>query len=116
MPSHIKALWKSCLVIPCSFDYHQSPPKVPGRVVWYQYARSGYPLVYDAWYNRKVISKFSGKTSLVRHGPRDCSLQISRVDSSLHMEKIYTWVDPENVGWKTYKFYDTTVTIQVERE
>ncbi|XP_030225228.1 Schwann cell myelin protein [Gadus morhua] len=115
MPSHIKALWKSCLVIPCSFDYHQSPPKVPGRVVWYQYARSGYPLVYDAWYNRKVISKFSGKTSLVRHGPRDCSLQISRVDSSLHMEKIYTWVDPENVGWKTYKFYDTTVTIQVEQ-
>ncbi|KAF4104366.1 hypothetical protein G5714_015353 [Onychostoma macrolepis] len=33
---------------------------------------------------------------------------------SHHGEKLYTWIDPENVGKGTYKFYDVTSTIQVD--
>ncbi|GAA6224944.1 myelin-associated glycoprotein-like [Lates japonicus] len=32
---------------------------------------------------------------------------------SHHRQKIYPWVDPDNVGRSTYRFFDTTVTIEV---
>lgn len=110
MPSNIKGLLGSCLVIPCSFGYYQYPPQNPERVVWYQYVRSGYPLVYDDWYPDYVISIFKGKTRvLTSTDSMTCSLQISPVSWSHHRLKIYPWVDPENVGTSTYRFFDTTV-------
>lgn len=116
LPSHIKGLEGSCLVIPCSFEYIQYPPNRPDRVVWYQYVSSGYPLVYDSWNPNGVINIFKGKTSreftkFTRSN--DCSLRIFPLTWSHHRQKIYPWVDPENVGRSTYRFFDTTVTIEV---
>ncbi|XP_035528098.1 uncharacterized protein LOC118335777 isoform X2 [Morone saxatilis] len=113
MPSNIKGLVDSCLVIPCSFDYNQYPPYRPDRVVWYQYVSQGYPLVYDRWYPEEVIKTFRGRTRLFSPAYKTCSLEISRVKWSDHRQKIYPWVDPENVGKSTYRFFDTTVTIEV---
>ncbi|XP_056236064.1 uncharacterized protein LOC130171837 isoform X2 [Seriola aureovittata] len=114
LPNNIKGLVGSCLVIPCSFDYYQYPPRRPERVVWYQYVSHGYPLVYDRWYPHSVINIFKGTTSLYRHtNSKTCSLRIYPLTWSHHRQKIYPWVDPENVGKSTYRFYDTTVTIEV---
>lgn len=105
----------SCVTIPCSFDYYENPPSNPNRVVWYQYVSRGYPLVYDSWKRMSVIGKFRGKTSRVNtfSGGKECSLKISPVTWEHHRERIYPWVDPENVGSRTHRFYDKTVTIEV---
>ncbi|XP_028280942.1 uncharacterized protein LOC114448280 isoform X2 [Parambassis ranga] len=114
MPSNIKGLLDSCLVIPCSFDYYRYPPRRPDRVVWYQYVSHGYPLVYDNWHPKDVIGIFRGKTQRVDDTTgKTCSLRIYPVTWSHYRQKIYPWVDPENVGKSTYKFYDTTVVIDV---
>ncbi|XP_058655411.1 uncharacterized protein LOC131554229 [Onychostoma macrolepis] len=42
------------------------------------------------------------------------NLLIKNLEQSHHGEKLYTWIDPENVGKGTYKFYDVTSTIQVD--
>lgn len=115
MPSNVKALLHSCLVIPCSFGSDSYPPYNPDRVVWYQYAWARYPLAYDPWYPMSVIDTFRGKTSRVnlhRNG-KECSLQIYPVMRSHHQEVIYPWIDPENIGSGTYRFYDRTVRIEV---
>lgn len=114
LPSNIKGLVGSCLVIPCSFDYNRYPPNRPDRVVWYQYVSSGYPLVYDSWNPKGVINIFKGKTSReFTYSRNDCSLRIFPLTRSHHRQKIYPWVDPEHVGRSTYRFFDTTVTIEV---
>ncbi|XP_030012812.1 uncharacterized protein LOC115434832 isoform X3 [Sphaeramia orbicularis] len=113
IPRYINALKGSCLVIPCSFDYYQHPPTRPNRVVWYQYVNHGYPLVCDDWYPNDVIRIFKGKTR-VYTADRKCTLMIDPVTESHHSQKIYPWVDPENVGRSTYRFFDTAVTIQVQ--
>ncbi|KAK7926297.1 hypothetical protein WMY93_008607 [Mugilogobius chulae] len=112
MPRHIVALKGSCLTIPCSFDYYQNPPVRPNRVVWYQYQSRGYPLVYDDWHSKSVIDIFRGRTRVSTYG-RSCTLEIYPVSYSHHRQKLYPWVDPENVGKGTYAFYDTTVTLEV---
>ncbi|XP_073671658.1 sialoadhesin-like [Paramisgurnus dabryanus] len=116
MPSEIRGLKGSCLVIPCSYSYTSNPPTKPRRVVWYQYVWSGYPIVYDPWYPDSVIYKFRGKTDTYnpKNSNRDCSLLIKSVDPSHNGEKLYTWIDPENIGKSTYKFYDVTSTIIVD--
>ncbi|XP_050957765.1 sialoadhesin-like isoform X1 [Labeo rohita] len=115
MPKDIHGLKGSCLVIPCSFNYTAYPPANPRRVVWYQWVSSGYPLVYDPRSPNDVIKKFRGKTDLYGDpSSRDCSLLIKNLELSHNGEKIYAWIDPENVGWRTYKFYDVTSTIQVD--
>ncbi|CAJ1061623.1 uncharacterized protein LOC122881428 isoform X3 [Xyrichtys novacula] len=114
MPSNIRGLLGSCLVIPCSFDYHEYPPRRPDRVVWYQYVSHGYPLVYDNWYPNNVINVFKGKTKAFTSTTfKKCTLQIFPVTKSHHMQRIYPWVDPENVGSSTYRFFDRTVKIEV---
>ncbi|RXN10422.1 sialoadhesin-like isoform X2 [Labeo rohita] len=114
MPKQIHGLQGSCLVIPCSFYYSSNPPKNPHRVVWYQWVSKGYPLVYDPWYPNDVIEKFRWKTDLYGDpSSRDCSLLIKNLDLSHHGEKLYAWIDPENVGWRTYAFYDVTSTVLV---
>ncbi len=115
MPKEIHGLQGSCLVIPCSFYYTSYPPENPSRVVWYQWVSRGYPLVYDPWYPNYVIGKFRWKTDLYGDpSSRDCSLLIKNLELSHHGEKLYTWIDPENVGRGTYKFYDVTSTIVVD--
>ncbi len=115
MPKQIRGLKGSCLVIPCSFSYTSYPPENPRRIVWYQWVSKGYPLVYDPWYPNDVIGKFRGKTYLYGEpSRRNCSLLIKHLEFSHHGEKIYTWIDPENVGWRTYAFYDVTSTIIVD--
>lgn len=115
IPNTIKAMLGSCVVIPCSFDYYENPPRNPNRVVWYQYVRQGYPLVYDNWYSQSVIDIFRGKTSRVTtfRGGKQCSLKIWPVTWHHHRQRIYPWVDPENVGQWTHRFFDKTVTIEV---
>lgn len=81
-------------------------------MVWYQYVSRGYPLVFDSWNPGSVISQFRGKTRRVEYG-KVCSLEINPLTWHHHRQKIYPWVDPENVGSSTYVFYDTTVTIEV---
>ncbi|XP_073719469.1 sialoadhesin-like [Misgurnus anguillicaudatus] len=116
MPSEIHGLKGSCLVIPCSYSYTSYPPTNPRRVVWYQYVSKGYPLVCDAWNPGNVIDKFRGKTYIYRHtnSDRDCSLLIKSVNPSHSGEKVYAWIDPDTIGWRTYKFYDVTSTIIVD--
>ncbi len=114
MPKEIHGLKGSCLVIPCSFSYTSYPPANPRRVVWYQWVSKGYPLVYDPWYPNDVIEKFRGNTYLYGNSSWDCSLLIKNLEPSHHGEKIYTWIDPENVGKSTYAFYDVTSTILVD--
>ncbi|KAK2880771.1 hypothetical protein Q8A67_018039 [Cirrhinus molitorella] len=114
MPKNIHGLKGSCLVIPCSFKYTSNAPKNPHRVVWYQYASHSYPLVYDPLHPKNVINKFRGKTSLYKNSSNDCSLLIKNLELSHHGEKLYTWIDPENVGKSTYQFYEVTSTIQVD--
>ncbi len=115
MPKEIHGLKGSCLVIPCSFSYTSYPPKDPLRVVWYQWVSKGYPLVYDPLSPGDVIEKFRGKTYLYGEpSNRDCGLLITRLETSHHGEKLYTWIDPEHVGYRTYAFYDVTPTILVD--
>ncbi|XP_051962497.1 sialoadhesin-like isoform X5 [Xyrauchen texanus] len=115
IPKEIHGLKGSCLVIPCSFKYTSDPPTNPNRVVWYQWVSNGYPLVYDPLNTNQVIDKFKGKTDLYGDpSKKDCSLRIQSLEMSHNGEKIYTWIDPENVGYKTYKFYDVTSTILVD--
>ncbi|XP_016128435.1 sialoadhesin [Sinocyclocheilus grahami] len=114
MPKDIHGLTGSCLVIPCSFSYTSNPPKDPRRVVWYQWVSRGYPLVYDPLYADNVIEKFRGKTDLYGSSSKDCSLLIKNLEPSHHGEQLYAWIDPENVGYRTYAFYDVTSTILVK--
>ncbi|XP_056611940.1 sialoadhesin-like isoform X2 [Triplophysa dalaica] len=115
VPKEIHGLKGSCLVIPCSFSYTSYPPTNPNRVVWYQWVSKGYPLVYDPEYPSDVIDKFKGKTALYGNSSnRDCSLVITHLDQSHHGEKLYAWIDPDSVGWRTYAFYDVTSTILVD--
>ncbi|XP_073671649.1 myelin-associated glycoprotein-like [Paramisgurnus dabryanus] len=117
MPKEIHGLQGSCLVIPCSFSYSSYPSTNPHRVVWYQYVSKGYPLVYDPRYPYAVIGKFRGKTDLYGNpSKRSCSLLIKGVDLSHHQEKLYAWIDPENVGWRTYMFFNVTSKILVETD
>ncbi len=115
MPTRIKALHGSCVIIPCRYDYNWYPPSNPNRVVWYQYVSQGYPLVYDNWYPSQVMRYFIGRTSrsYFYYNSRECSLKIDPVNYLQDKERIYPWVDPENVGRSTYRFFDTTVFIDV---
>ncbi|KAM4735172.1 uncharacterized protein FYW61_005721 isoform 2-T2 [Anableps anableps] len=114
VPRNIKGLLGSCLVIPCNFDYYRYPPKRANRVVWYQYVSRGYPLVYDNWYPNDVIPMYKGRTYVYTSSyQKTCTLRIKDVNWNDHRQKLYPWVDPENVGRTTYAFYDTHVTIEV---
>ncbi|KAI5625531.1 hypothetical protein C0J50_14745, partial [Silurus asotus] len=114
MPQSIHGLQKSCLVIPCSFDYSSDPPKNPYQIVWYQLVDRGYPVVFDSWNPASVIDRYKGRTSLYKQKFRGCSLLIEVLSLSHSGDKIYAWVDPENIGWTTYKFYDVSTIIYVD--
>ncbi|KAI5099126.1 hypothetical protein C0J45_11265, partial [Silurus meridionalis] len=114
MPQTIHGLQKSCLVIPCSFYYSSCPPTNPYRIVWYQYVDRGYPVVFDSWNPGSVIDRYKGRTNLYKPTYRGCSLLIKDLSLSHSGDRIYAWVDPENIGWSTYKFYDVSTIIYVD--
>ncbi|XP_067306344.1 uncharacterized protein [Pseudorasbora parva] len=114
MPKDIHGVRGSCLVIPCSFSYTSYPPQNPRRVVWYQWVSKGNPLVYDPLHENDVIEKFRGKTELFGDSSGNCSLLIKNLEQTHHGETLYTRIDPENVPWQKYKFYDVTSTILVD--
>ncbi|XP_046718568.1 uncharacterized protein LOC124394426 isoform X2 [Silurus meridionalis] len=114
MPHSIRGLQKSCLVIPCSFYYSSYPPTNPYRIVWYQYVDRGYPAVFNSWNPGSVIDRYKGRTSLYKPTYRGCSLLIKDLSLSHSGDRIYAWVDPENIGWRTYKFYDASTIIYVD--
>nr|XP_021322204.1 sialoadhesin-like [Danio rerio] len=114
IPQDIHGLKGSCLVIPCSFSYKSNPPQNPNRVVWYQWASSGRPLVYDSLHANNVITKFRGKTELYGNSNSNCSLLIKNLEQSHHNEKLYTRIDPENIAWTNYKHDDFTSTILID--
>ncbi|XP_039661215.1 uncharacterized protein LOC120561937 [Perca fluviatilis] len=114
MPSNIRGLKGSCLLIPCTFDYYYNPPRRPDRVAWYQYASYSYPLVCKDWDMRDEIDEFKGKTWTPNSGSgRNCDLLIKPVTQHHHRQKIYPWVDPDYTGKYTHAFWDKTVTIEV---
>lgn len=114
MPHSVYGLRRSCIVIPCSFSYSSYPPYNAYRVVWYQYVDRGYPLVYDSWYPKEVIDKYRGRTSIYKGSHLDCSLMIDDLSFSHDGDRIYTWIDPENVGSSNFKFFDVTALIHVK--
>ncbi|KAK3560905.1 hypothetical protein QTP86_022883 [Hemibagrus guttatus] len=114
MPSSIHGLHKSCLVIPCKFSYSSYPPQNPSRILWYQYVNRGYPLVFDAWNPTSVIDKYRGKTSLYKNTYRDCSLVIDHLRPHHNGDRLYTWIDPDTIGWTTFKFYDVSTLIHID--
>ena len=114
MPSNIRGLVGSCLLIPCTFDYYYNPPRRPDRVAWYQYASYSYPLVCKDWDMRDEIDQFKGKTWTPNSGSgRKCDLLIKPVTWAHHRQKIYPWVDPDYIGKYTHAFWHKTVTIEV---
>ncbi|XP_053543544.1 uncharacterized protein LOC108277733 isoform X2 [Ictalurus punctatus] len=114
MPHSVYGLRRSCIVIPCSFSYSSYPPYNAYRVVWYQYVDRGYPLVYDSWNPMEVIDKYRGRTMLYTGSFLDCSLVIDDLSLSHNGDRIYTWIDPENVGSSNFKFFDVTALIHVK--
>ncbi|XP_029115946.1 myelin-associated glycoprotein-like [Scleropages formosus] len=113
MPGHITALTGSCVIIPCQFTCPWNYQ--PKEVVWYQYVSYGYPLVYSKNKPGGVIEKFRYKTELVGNATeKNCSLKIKDVHSTQNQEKIYVWIDPDMISYRDYKFYDTTVTLNVK--
>ncbi|XP_026227301.1 sialic acid-binding Ig-like lectin 5 [Anabas testudineus] len=104
VPQKITAVEGSCVVVPC-----QTKPY--SRVIWYQYHRLHYPVVYAS---SNVAEQFKGRTSLLgKAAEGDCSLMINDVRSDDNNLQIYAWIYPESDSNK--KFYDQTVTITVER-
>ncbi|KAG9334860.1 hypothetical protein JZ751_006337 [Albula glossodonta] len=114
VPREIEGMEGSCLVIPCRFSYTDYPPNDKSRVVWYQYARSGYPLVYDRKNQNDVIKLFRWTTSLYGDpNAGDCSLKINPLRWDHSRQKIYPWVDPDYVTYRYFPFYDETAKITV---
>uniref|UniRef100_A0AAQ6IP38 Immunoglobulin V-set domain-containing protein n=1 Tax=Anabas testudineus TaxID=64144 RepID=A0AAQ6IP38_ANATE len=102
VPQKITAVEGSCVVVPC-----QTKPY--SRVIWYQYHRLHYPVVYAS---SNVAEQFKGRTSLLgKAAEGDCSLMINDVRSDDNNLQIYAWIYPESDSNK--KFYDQTVTITV---
>lgn len=114
MPTYIEGLLGSCLVIPCSYNYNYYAPRRPDRVVWYLYDDYKYPLVCDPSNPRDVINIFYRKTRVFTSSyDQTCTLEIDPVTWGHDYEKIYPWVDPENIGSRIHKFYQKTVMIDV---
>ncbi|XP_041091528.1 sialic acid-binding Ig-like lectin 5 [Polyodon spathula] len=113
IPEKISALQGSCVVIPCNFSYSSNPPQ-SFVVVWYQYVSRGYPVVYDGRNPSIVIDKFRGRTVLVGDvHAGDCSLKIDSITRNDNGEKLYSWIDPDHISYRIYKFYDKTVELAV---
>lgn len=113
MPSKIKGLRGSCLVIPCSFDF-KTEKHSSVQVKWYLFSTTSYPLVYDPD-DRNVINKFFGKTSLYGlPSEKNCSLKITQLEMSHSGERLYPWMDPKPIdSYHRENYYDKSIELQV---
>ncbi|XP_035276171.1 hemicentin-1-like [Anguilla anguilla] len=109
IPNQMSAPVGSCIVVPCSFTPPTANEAV--EVTWYQYVNRGYPLVYSESKPGDVIDKFRDSTELIgRAGKGNCSLKINPTREAHNAEKIYVWIEPNQLDGY---FYDQTVTLEV---
>lgn len=108
VPSKVTAVEGSCVVVPCLTQPHT-------RVIWYQYHKRHYPVVYDGLHPQKVEVQFRGRTSLLgKASEGNCSLKIDNLRSADNNLQVYVSINPGSTGTKY--FFDQTVTISVGKE
>ncbi|XP_069460921.1 myelin-associated glycoprotein-like isoform X1 [Ambystoma mexicanum] len=109
LPTSIQALKGSCVVIPCTFTY-PGPRRPSGNfhLVWYYWAKSSYPQMYNGRGSGSVQNNFKQRTVFVGNlGQGNCSLQINNVMDTDAMH-VYPWIDPDT---NSHRFYDKTTKI-----
>ncbi|XP_029433166.1 sialoadhesin-like isoform X2 [Rhinatrema bivittatum] len=107
MPSSIRALKDSCVVIPCTFNH----PETTSRhftIAWYKYRKTRSPQVYNSRGSSSVQSEFRDRTAFVGNMEnRNCSLQINKVRQR-DEDYYYTIINENN-----FRFWDVTVQVKV---
>ncbi|XP_072547123.1 sialic acid-binding Ig-like lectin 14 isoform X1 [Salminus brasiliensis] len=75
----IKALVKSCVVVPCSFNYPGTQlPDSRIRAIWHTKEKMGDIIYHED--RTKVLDSFKGRTTLLgRLGQKNCTLEIDEV-------------------------------------
>ncbi|XP_053547217.1 B-cell receptor CD22 isoform X2 [Bombina bombina] len=73
----ITALKGSCVEIPCTFDYPQSYGEF--NLIWYSYAFSSFPQVFNKKYPSEVAPEYRDRTHLVGNRTNSCTLRINHV-------------------------------------
>ena len=114
MPSQIKGLQGSCLVIPCSFNFKTTQPSKV-RVRWYEHSkeRSKDLLIFDED-DRGAASKMWGKTELYgSSSDGNCSLKINSLILQHDEEKLFPWMDQNTVESFHKENYDSFVQLHV---
>ncbi|XP_008115505.2 myelin-associated glycoprotein [Anolis carolinensis] len=112
LPSTIRALQGSCVVIPCSFTYPGSRDSWGDKfsVAWYQYRSRGYPEIYNSKSPETVLPEYQGRTEVLGDlEMSNCTLSINPVRSEDSMS-YYVWINPDSVK---HRFYDVTVRVEV---
>ncbi|KAJ7304052.1 hypothetical protein JRQ81_011573 [Phrynocephalus forsythii] len=112
LPSTIRALRGSCVVIPCSFTYPGSRDSWGGKfsVAWYQYRSRGYPEIYNSKSPETVLPEYQGRTEVLGDLEMgNCTLSINPVRAEDSMS-YYVWINPDSVR---HRFYDVTVQVEV---
>ncbi|KAK2909927.1 hypothetical protein Q8A73_007642 [Channa argus] len=108
IPKKITAVEGSCVVVPCHTKPHF-------WVKWYQYHRTGYPVVYDRLYPNRITYGFRGRTSVLgKAEDGNCTLRIDDMRPADNNIKVYPWINPDSNA--NQRFYDQTVTIVLERK
>ncbi|XP_076833281.1 uncharacterized protein LOC143478202 [Brachyhypopomus gauderio] len=112
MPSKMKGLRGSCMVIPCSFDFKT---KLPSNVMvkWYLDASTGYPLVFSQ-HGENVVSKYWGRTRLYGlPSDRNCSLEIKSLEMDHNGDRLYPWMDAKPAETFHKENFEHFVELQV---
>ncbi|XP_066535156.1 uncharacterized protein [Hoplias malabaricus] len=113
MPSKIKGLQGSCLIIPCSFTFKTTMPSNV-MVKWYEYSTTQYPLVFSEDKNAEVTGKFWRKTELFgSQSEGSCSLNINPLMTEHNRVRLYPWMDPKPVNTFHRENYENWVEVQV---
>ncbi|XP_061452866.1 myelin-associated glycoprotein-like isoform X2 [Rhineura floridana] len=112
LPSSIRALKGSCVVIPCSFTFPGSRASWGGKfsMAWYQYQSRGYPEIYNSKSLGSVLPVYKGRTEMLGDLEMgNCTLSINPVRSGDAMS-YYVWINPDSVK---HRFYDVTVRVDI---
>uniref|UniRef100_A0A672G0A5 Ig-like domain-containing protein n=1 Tax=Salarias fasciatus TaxID=181472 RepID=A0A672G0A5_SALFA len=97
-PTTVTAVEGSCVVVPCQTQPHY-------RVIWYQYHKINYPVVYDGLKPQTMEYQFSGRTSVPGDASEgNCSLLIANMKRNEHQLKVYAWINPDS-GSKMFQIY-----------
>ncbi|XP_028921450.1 sialic acid-binding Ig-like lectin 5 isoform X1 [Ornithorhynchus anatinus] len=110
LPSSLKALKNSCVVLPCSF---RAPPEArsPYTITWYLYRSVGYPEVFRSTAQASAQSDAQARWKLLGDPAQgECSLRLSPVLPS-DADAYYVWINSEG---GSHGFYDNTLKLTVE--